>query len=93
MVDPPAAADQGTDEEKRDFLETSFAFADTNKDGRVDKDEFIVFYSALLDAQELEEKARAAFDEYDIDVRRRGPATATPPRATQPAPSAPACPL
>ena len=64
QVVPPSA---GSKAEKIDFLEYSFALADTNNDGSVDREEFVTYYSALLDANEIEQLARSAFDEYDID--------------------------
>ena len=61
-----APAAQG-ESSKIDYLEATFALADTNGDGAVDFDEFVSFYSSTLHAVKQEDKARDAFSKYDVN--------------------------
>ena len=60
----------GSSEEKSDFLEYHYALADTNADGRIDRSEFSRFYGSTLDANEVEQLARDAFDECALRFAR-----------------------
>ena len=61
-----APSGPGLEEQRREFLETNFALADTNGDGVVDVAASTEFYTTAIQAMEHEKQARTAFAKYDL---------------------------